>query len=1136
LRRTLRVLLIDDSPGDARSIRELLHGSDDSDQTVDVRVTLADGIAAARTGEWDAVLLDLGLPDSHGLETLRNFAASVAEVPVVILVGVQDETLGREAICEGAQDCLSKSGLTTEVLTRTIRYAAERARAARRLSESEGRFRRLADNAPDIVYRYRIVPEPGFEYISSAIEAIVGYSAEEVLGDPHAGIRLLHPEDRDHMNELLRGNVSADGPHVHRWIHKDGHAVWIEDRHTPIRDGDGRLVAIEGVARDVTERKRAEERFRLAAEVASDLIYEWDVETNELRWHGDIDRALGFAPGEITHSIEGWIGLIHPEDRDRLANAVERHRTETGPIYEEYRIRSKDGDWRHWIDRGVPVLASSDRPRRWIGVCIDDTEHIADHSALMESEKRFRRILENASDVIYRYRVAPNPGFDYISPAIFDVAGYSPAAFYEDPLLGVELIHPEDRRYQDGLTRGAVEAGTHDVRWIHKDGQVVWIEDRRLPILDDEGNLVAIEGVARDITEWKLAAAELEDSEARYRSIVEFAPAGIITVDLDGIVTSCNEAFARLAGYAKEEVVGVHFAKLPPARACDISRYIKMSASTLRGRTPEILETTWTTSDGETREGEVRVVLLKRESRTWGAQMIVQDITERKRAQEALQASEAKYRELVEEINEVIYTIDEAGAITYVSPSVEGLLGYPPEEIVGMQYLSLAYSADTPSVEEMRDRFGRTREVRPEDFRLVAKDGSIRWVRTASRPIMHGTRFGGLRGVLIDITERKQAEEALRVSEQQHRSLFENAALGIYQTTPDGRILAANPALVRMLGYDSFEELAARNLEESGYEPETPRERFREQIEREGRLEGVESIWTRKDGHRLVVRENAVALRDEDGNVLFYEGTVEDITERREAEEARRKLEAQLRQTQKLESIGTLASGIAHEINNPLTGMINYAELISRRVEDKRLREFAEGIMSEGGRVAKIVRNLLSFSRQDRESQSPARLVDILAVTMTLVGALLRKDQIAVETDVPEDLPSIKCRSQQIQQVLLNLLTNARDALNDRYPKYDADKIVRITSRRITEERGSWVRTIVEDHGSGIPEGAIERVFDPFFTTKPRDRGTGLGLSVSYGIVRDHGGRLRAESEIGVRTRFILDLPVEGGGTEVGDG
>ncbi|MCK5585432.1 HAMP domain-containing protein, partial [Candidatus Bipolaricaulota bacterium] len=249
-------------------------------------------------------------------------------------------------------------------------------------------------------------------------------------------------------------------------------------------------------------------------------------------------------------------------------------------------------------------------------------------------------------------------------------------------------------------------------------------------------------------------------------------------------------------------------------------------------------------------------------------------------------------------------------------------------------------------------------------------------------------------------------------------------------------------------------------------------------------------------------------------------------------------MEAQLRQQQKLESIGTLASGVAHEINNPLMGIINYAELIEDEIENESVKAYTAGIIKEGNRVATIVRNLLSFARQDKESHSPADLKDIIDSSMSLVSSTLRKDQITIEVDVPDDLPNVKCRSQQIQQVVINLLTNAHDALNERYPSYDENKLIRISVQPLEIEGSTWVRMTIEDRGPGIPQDMIERIFDPFFTSKPRDEGTGLGLSVSFGIVREHKGRLLVESKLGEYTRFHMELAADNEWTlaEVQDG
>jgi len=502
---------------------------------------------------------------------------------------------------------------------------------------------------------------------------------------------------------------------------------------------------------------------------------------------------------------------------------------------------------------------------------------------------------------------------------------------------------------------------------------------------------------------------------------------------------------------------------------------------------------------------------------------------ENARLYEALKTSEGRYRLLLQNANDAIYVHavapDSPGQILDVNDKACEVLGYTREEFLTM---------DIPRI-DAPERAGRIPAILEKLFaegrvlfetELVAKDG-------CRIPVEVSTRLFDLHGVPTcltvtrDITERRRAEAALRESEAKHRSLFENAILGIYVTSPDGKILAANPALTSMLGYETFEELAARDLEAEGYHPEYPRSTFKERLEKEGRIVGLESGWIRKGGSTVYVRENATAIRDAEGRVLFYEGTVEDITQRREMEEEKLELEARHRQAQKLESIGTLASGVAHEINNPLTGIINYAQLIADRTDNDPLREFARGIVDEGNRVAAIIKNLLSFSRQSKESHSPARVADIVTASLSLVGAALRKDGIRIDVEVPDDLPSIKCRSQQIQQVLLNLLTNARDGLNARYPGHNEDKIVRLSAEEVDHDGYAWIRLAVEDHGAGIPESVINRVFDPFFTTKPRDQGTGLGLSISHGIVRDHRGTLTVESVPNQSTRFLVELPVD---------
>jgi signal transduction histidine kinase len=241
----------------------------------------------------------------------------------------------------------------------------------------------------------------------------------------------------------------------------------------------------------------------------------------------------------------------------------------------------------------------------------------------------------------------------------------------------------------------------------------------------------------------------------------------------------------------------------------------------------------------------------------------------------------------------------------------------------------------------------------------------------------------------------------------------------------------------------------------------------------------------------------------------------------------RKGLEAQLHQQQRLESVGTLASGVAHEINNPIQGILNYAELIDDQPDDPdTVGEFAGEITRASQRVASIVRSLLSFSRQEPDQPfETAEVAPLIEDTLSLIRAVLRKDQIKLDVDIAEPLPPLRCRVQQIQQIIMNLVTNARDALNERYPTSDEAKRIQIRCRAIDRDGKPWVRISVHDRGGGMPAHVLSRIFDPFFTTKPRGQGTGLGLAVSHAIAVDHGGELGVETELGAGTKFHLQLP-----------
>ena len=625
----------------------------------------------------------------------------------------------------------------------------------------------------------------------------------------------------------------------------------------------------------------------------------------------------------------------------------------------------------------------------------------------------------------------------------------------------------------------------------------------------------AEEGMRRSAREWRGTFDAMNDA--------------ICLLDLEGKIARCNVAMRDMLGKSWQEIIGrpcwelVHGSP-GPIETCPCARMRET-----RRRESSILEANgrWldVTADPLTDEAK----------RLTGAVHIICDITERRSAEQALRASEERYQRITEAITDYIYTVrvaDGRAAETTHGPGCLAVTGYRANEFANNSFLwfRMVAAEDRPEVEEQARRILAGEDPPPIEHRIVHKNGTVRWVRNTFVP--RRDKDGALvayDGLIQDITERKRAEEALRESEAKFRTLVENIPQKVFMKDRDSKYLSVNESFARDLGVGPA-DIAGKT--DYSFFPKDLADKYRaddQRIMESGQTDDLEEKYL-QEGKETWVHTVKTPVRDENGRVVAVLGMFWDITERKRLEEERKNLEAQLRQQQKLESVGTLASGVAHEINNPINGIMNYAQLIADRMApDDASREYAVEIIHETERVTAIVRNLLAFARQEKQQHSPARMADIVNATLSLIQSVMRHDQIALQVDVPEDLPKIKCRSQQIQQVLMNLLTNARDALNERYPGYDANKLMSITARTIEKEGARWVRTTVEDHGVGIAQEIRDRLFDPFFTTKSRDKGTGLGLSVSHGIVQEHGGELLVECEPAQYTRFHLDLPLDNG-------
>jgi PAS domain S-box-containing protein len=484
------------------------------------------------------------------------------------------------------------------------------------------------------------------------------------------------------------------------------------------------------------------------------------------------------------------------------------------------------------------------------------------------------------------------------------------------------------------------------------------------------------------------------------------------------------------------------------------------------------------------------------------------EIARRKQAEEALRKSESRYSTLFDSASDAIFIHNLKLRCLDVNRTACERLGYSREELLKMTVIDIVSPYYGRLVPE------RIKKLRQQGHILfetahVRQDGTVIPIEASTRLV----EYGGKPAILTiarDISERKRALDMLRTEHDKLQGVLNAMGEGIYIVNRDFIIEYQNKVLKELLGDSTGRKCYAIFMQSN-----EPCEfcRLHEAIT-SGKIKHVETI--RPDGRNYEIIFSP--FTDVDGNVKVII-LLRDITEKK-------RLEADAIRVSHLASLGELAAGVAHEINNPINGIINYAEILKdqclERGEDAAI---PIRINKEGERIAEIVNGLLSFARDRKEEYSFVLVKDILSDTFGLAGRQLNKDGIKFSMDVPSGLPKIKARSQQIQQVFLNILSNARYALNKRFPEHHEDKILAIKVKMIETEGGNYVRTTFYDGGTGISAQILDKICNPFFSTKPRGEGTGLGLSISHGIVKNHGGRLRFESVEGEYTKVIADLP-----------
>ncbi|MBD2043481.1 PAS domain S-box protein [Microcoleus sp. FACHB-672] len=991
------------------------------------------------------------------------------------------------------------------------RDITERKLSEAALHESEKRFRNLLSYSPVVVYSCKASGDFGATFMSENVKEHMGHEARDFLEDSSFWANRIHPEDAAKtlagMSDLL---VAGTQFLEYRFLYKDGLYHWIHDELKLVRDEAGNPLEIVGCWRDITERKQMESALKEANETLEIRVEERTAqltETIEQREQEMAERRRAeealykeqeflsallnnLADGIVACDANGILTLFNRATQEfhglpaqpipagewaqhfdlYLPDGKTPMQREDIPLFRalqgeavrdvEMVIVPKQGKTRILLANGQAIIDAAGKKLGAVVAMQDITDRKEAEAALSNSESRLNSILNSLKDVVW------STAFDtfellYMNPAAETLYGRPQSEFYSKPSLWLEVAHPEDR---DRVAKSAsawteVNSQELEYRIIRADGDVRWIRSKSWLIYDEAGVVVRMDGLTSDITEYK----EAQKAQARLTAILEATTDFVGVADANGRALYINKAGRQMLGFGEDEDVTSMF--IPEFMAESVLDLILNEAwqtvvrdgvwsgeSALRHRTGRDIPVSQVWMSHKSENGEVEFF-----------STVIRDISERKQAEEALQQREEQLRQIVQNMPVMMDTFDEQGNITVWNRECERVTGFSADEIIGnSKAIELMYPDPTYRASMMTLWATLGNDYRSWEWEITAKDGSVKTIAWSNISEEFPIPGWASWGIGVDVTERKQAEEALRHSEIQSRQLAQQA------------------------------QEKAQQLEQTLHEL--------------------------------------------------------------------KRTQAQLIQTEKMSSLGQMVAGVAHEINNPVnfihgnlshlndytTDLVDLIKLYSQcypnplpAVQDllsqldlefvtEDLPKVLSSMKMGTERIRDIVLSLRNFSRLDEAEMKEVNIHEGLDNTL-----LILQNRLKAKSDQPEiqiikeygELPLVDCFAGQLNQVFMNLLANAIDALET----VPLPRTITIRTYAVPSASGGGNRAVIciADNGSGMSKETQERLFDPFFTTKPIGKGTGLGLSISYQIVVEkHGGTLTCSSQPGKGTEFSIEIPI----------
>jgi len=946
--------------------------------------------------------------------------------------------------------------------------------------QAEEEFENIFNLSPDMMGVF--TTEGGLIRVNPSWETILGYKTEELLEMGWA--TLVHPDDVERTNKevekQLKGSPVVN--FVNRYRCKDGSYKTLEWQATFAKEG-----IVYAYARDITEHRQAEEALR-------------DSE-NEIRAIADnVPGLVSYLDSDgcyrfINKRYEEWFGIQSEEIigrhfRETLGEAtyeqikdyVDEVLTGHAVSYEEA-LPYAFGGTRWVIARYIPDFSDDGKVKGFFALVTDISERKQAEEALQESEGKLRLMFESVTDGI---TVTDLNGIVIdANDRTAEIHGFSS----KDELLGksaFELIaHLDRERATANMQKTIKEESVRDIEYtlLKADGSKFIGELSASVLKDTAGNPIGFIAITRDITERKQA----EEQMRVYVAGIDNANEGIAFTKMNGDMRYFNNFACRIFGYTPAEMKEINISQLSATSADEG----KLEGS-LREKGEFFGEIIGVRKNGETFPAILSVSIVNDDKgNPIGRMGVFSDITERKRAEEEI----ARLAKFPSENPNPVMRVEKDGTVLY------------------------ANQAALPLLNEWRCQIG---QLVPDYWHKfisevlnsgLKKDAEVELGNSLLSLMFAPVVDAGYVNLYgLDITERKQMEEALRLSSTQWQSTFDAISDATCVINAEGRIQQCNDAMSQLtskpisdvIGHTCCEFIHGTPKYIEGcpwVSVQNSKNRERAELLIGDKWFGITVDPILDSGHKLVGAVHVVV----------------DITERKQAEEREEELQQELALSMRLAAVGELAAGVAHEINNPPTGVLGFSERLLRKSTDEEIRLDLERIHSEAQRMVKVMDNLRTFTRRREPEKQYSDINDILHETLELRAYELRTGNIEIVTDLAPGFPEIEVDSHQIQEVFLNIILNAEQAMTEAHGR---GKLT-IKTGKIKD----YVRISFTDDGPGILAEHLDRLFDPFFTTRGEEGGTGLGLSICHSIVTEHGGRLCARNKPRKGATFFVELP-----------